>query len=67
MAKKRDADDTVVSCVVCKAKYRPEEWRRLPFVGLMTIGGGRLELRQCGCGNTLGVSQPPSDEKSGED
>lgn len=41
-------------CTCCHRHISPEQWRELPYVGLMEDGdSGYLELRNCGCGSTL--------------
>lgn len=41
-------------CTCCWRHISPEQWRELPYVGLMEDGnGGYLELRNHECGSTL--------------
>jgi hypothetical protein len=44
-------------CAKCGELLSASEWTSLPFVGFQDDGsGGRLELRNHGCGSTLAVS-----------
>lgn len=56
------------ACRCCGASHGAEAWAALPFVGVQTfaIPGdpvtediAPLELRNCGCGSTLGVEIVP--------
>lgn len=43
-------------CGHCGAVYEDvEAWLRLPWKGQLELDGPALELRDCGCGNTIAV------------
>lgn len=61
-AEKQAKTVPVAYCAICKIHYTHEEWKKLPYVGVMSDEVESLELRNCLCSvpaTTLTVSMDP--------